>query len=615
MTDQQLEDDSPPDSSSPGAYHTPIDHLEVSQPYQSASLAETEQKQEDGPNLVVKKGIGRPRKDGLPAKTDTLVTQKTPRPMYKRFYTDAANANQKPAACFKWCRALPKWAQERLTFYVYRDWPTLKNPELDMVGVKEDNIYIEKMAECPETVTSLLDAFGAGDYRIFINDQMVDMQNIAEIHIREGWRNVVQNPPTDRRIDDVDNVDLESSANKSYIQYLKNKGKLPEQVAQREKGASMAEATATAQMAGLLRDLISAKRDDKGNNDTTATVVKEVTSVLGDANKHASEIMKQGYESIEKVRAQQTTVDPIEYIKAAAELMRPQQVVQGDGGNSQVVDMLKSFLETESRRTEAAEKRANDLMDKLLTDRVQAQNPPPQAPVTQPDALATTKATIESVMGIASALGLKAGGGGGGSDVGEKVVWWKEALPDMMQSGASVIQNITQLIMANQRRQMPQQPPMPQHVVPQEFIPQPQQIQPQPIQEPTPTDEVQLENQQEQEQEQMNLAAFMKFAGEIKRPLMNHINRNLGGAAFAQWVIDTYDDATYQQMKMQGSEMLVEGLKMYPPIWEELEPKVSLLPQFVDEFMRMEEIVQAEEMAQMEDQEDEEDEEGELTTA
>lgn len=581
MSDEQLtplNDDSPPDPWTPPEILSPI-----------GSLAEPERQEvEQEPGLVIKKGIGRPRKDGMPAKTDSLTKHPTPSPVYKKFYSEATSDNQKPKGFIKWCRATPTWVQDRLTFYVYRDWPTLKEPPLDETGKKEDNKYIDKLASCPENVQEFLDKYGAGDYRMIVNDDVVDKRTIAEVHVREGFRNIQMNPPTDRRIDDVGNVDLESTANRAYVQYLRGKGKLPEQQQAKGRDADMAEANAVSQLTGILREVIN-KKDDKGQNDTTATVVREMASMFSDANKQSTEMMKQGYETIDRARAQQTSVDPIEYIKAAVELVRPQQVQQHGAGESAVIDVLKSFLEIESRRAEQAEKKADVLLEKLVTMQT---NPQHQSQVTAP--MESAKSVVKDAIELVQALrgsGMAGGGAASASDTSSS--WWKDNLPEIMQYGAGIIQSGVRAYEVSQlgrARQMPSQPQQPQpqqptYIVPPAAIPDAQQFAAEPSQDPAAEPALQ----------QPEDDGYVTFMAMIHEPLMTHIDKDLGGDQFAQWLIDSTrkGNVMYQQLKGQGAEIMLQGLKGYEPLWRELEPKQILLPKFIDEFMRMEEIAAA----------------------
>ena len=63
---------------------------------------------------------------------------------------------------------------------------------------------------------------------------------------------------------------------------------------------------------------------------------------------------------------------------------------------------------------------------------------------------------------------------------------------------------------------------------------------------------------------------FMDFMGQIARPMMNHINRELGGAAFGQWMIDTFDSDTFEYIRDQGKEKFIEGILSYEPLAKEL---------------------------------------------
>src|ERR1700688_2059781 len=130
----------------------------------------------------------------MPNKTESLVVHPTPSPVYRKFYSEAVSDNQKPKGFFKWAREVPKWVQDRLVIYVYRDWPVLKEPVVGMDGRKDDSKYIDKLAVCPQTTMELLDKYGAGDYRLIVNDDVVDKRTVAEVHVREAFRNLVMNP-------------------------------------------------------------------------------------------------------------------------------------------------------------------------------------------------------------------------------------------------------------------------------------------------------------------------------------------------------------------------------------------------------------------------------------
>jgi hypothetical protein len=135
--------------------------------------------------------------------------------------------------------------------------------------------------------------------------------------------------------------------------------------------------------------------------------------------------------------------------------------------------------------------------------------------------------------------------------------------------------------------QMPQMPQMPTQPMPTQ---QPVlQSQPQlPPQQPTADMGANTAPTQTADEDAAN---FYKFMSEIHRPIMNHIRRDLGGAAFAQWIIDSYDESTFEQIREQGKEAFVEGLMSYPPLAKDLAGLQGPLVLFADEFVRMEEIM------------------------
>lgn len=563
----QLGDDLPPDpgEDDPESPITPI-----------LTTSPAEDPEPDPPPAtapkVIKKGVGRTRVDGEPSKTAKVVDAPTPSPLFKVYYSEAANPHARPDKAFKWWRELPSWAQQRLTIYVYRLWPVLLVPEKDERGIKEDHGYIDKLGEPLESITDLLNRYGSGDYKLMINDDVVDKRTICTINVRENWRDFRASPPSDRRIDDTRNVDLADPGNQNYIRYLRSQGKLPDQ---QKETRDMAESSAVTQVTQLLSKVLDKsldKNSDRGQNDTTATVVKEVTQAMGEVNRQAGEILKGAYE-----RGQQVVIaDPVEqFVKMASafKTMNPAPA-QAQAIDPSLLSMFQTVLTIQSDRVNKAEEKVDRLLARLEAGGGIAPAQGAGAPAEQQSPKSVIKEALEVVQLIRG--GNDQGGGAGG---------WMDKLPDILQSVAQMGQvalnayQVNQVMAERKRAQelgLNVQPPPP---------PPPQIVQPPPQENRAADMAGAAVEEDELEDEQVNLIKFME---EIKRPLLNHINRNLGGAAFAEWMIDTYDEATYQQIKLQGAETLVMALKSYPPIAKELVGKDLLLPKFAEEFMSLE---------------------------
>lgn len=192
-----------------------------------------------------KRQRGRPSGAGTTPKLATDVTG----PRYKTYNSDAPNRNQRTSVAWAWWNALPVPAREIIDLTVYRDWPSTLDPTED-----SDAKSIEKIlgTEPIQSDQDFVDRFGAGDYRAYLN---VNPKNeprrtlfTAYVKCTHDFRDF---PPTDRRIDNVANVDIsDAKSNGSYVAWLRATGKLKDE--QRESKEKEEMATATQGMTELL---------------------------------------------------------------------------------------------------------------------------------------------------------------------------------------------------------------------------------------------------------------------------------------------------------------------------------------------------------------------------
>lgn len=584
---------------------------------------------EEGPSTQVKKGRGRPKVDGTPGKLDREIPIQTPSPEYKKYWTNATNRNQYPSQLIRWYRDLPQWAKDRMIVYVERDWPVLiKITAADKqrnkaLGLPVEYNYIDKMDSLPEDMATLRDKYGAGDYHLSLNDQQAGV-TLAQCWVKENWRDIQQFPPVDQRIQKVENVDLNDPANRSYVEYLRGRGKLPEQNSKQGE-ASMAEATAVSQMTGMmgkvLDKVLDSKDRDKGNNDTTATVVREVMGVMGDVNKKAAEVMQNAYQQTEANRTPAMSLkDMVEVVKElkgeekGSDTMMMVKMMEMMQANSAAT--MSMIVENLKGRVESSEKLVEKLLERQTTQTT-AGTGEAAGGSGQVSGLVSGVDQIVQVVeklgfrknGVGSTEGGVSSGGGG----------WKDVIPDILSSVQGLVQTGVQAYVAKvqsdqrdkDRAMMAagfQVTPQTVHAPPPNMAPMhtpsPAEIanrhpESGPLQgNPAMTPEEQAQADDER--------AYVQFMGEITRPLMNHINRELGGDAFGQWMIDSYDPDTYEQIRAQGKDMFVQGVMGYAPLEEQLRGRVTVLEKFADEFVRMEEIQAEDALADEGEEENEE---------
>ena len=457
------------------------------------------------------KGKGRPKADGTMGKADKEMPATVPTPPFKKYWSNATNRLQSPNQLIKWYEELPQWARDRIVCYVERDWPVLvkitkeEKALAKAQGKDVEHNYIDKLLGPPETMNKLLDMYGAGDYHLVLNDidAFGPTRTLTQCWVKENWRDIRTNPPTDRRIDNVENVDLTDPSNRSYVEFLKAKGKLPEQ----NQGANnMAEATAVASgIAGqsmamadkLINRLMDSKDRDKGNNDTTATVVKEVMEVMGAVTEKASDVMKSAYEQTAANRPQQMSMK--EMVEVMKELKGDPAPVQASDSTVLLELMKEMRLEREANNKLIADmqnKRIESL-EKMLENKVN-----PQAQGTGEGGMPTSQVSglvsgVDQIVSVVEKLGFRKNGvtsvvaeSGGGA-------WWRDMIPDVVQGLQSVVGNFAQVYTtklqmddreAQRRMAMQTGQPIPMGPVP--VMPQmPQPVPPailQPEQQPNP---------------------------------------------------------------------------------------------------------------------------------
>ncbi len=244
---------------------------------------------------------GGPRKDGI--KSGTLdVDLPIPTPRYRVFKSDSTNPNQSSKSGWNFANTLPEWAKAKIVYYVYRDWPVLLDPGFD----EEEEVYnrqykyIDKISgnEPVQDDADLLHRYGCGTYRVVAKDssskRKVDKPVFTVWVMNVGGSDYRSNPPTDSRINDVEQVDLNHPANKSYVSFLRGQGKLPEQLDGKVKEHEMATVEAvkevTTQQGVLVKEIIGMARE-RGQNSENAS--KAQAEVMADTIKTSNEMTRE----------------------------------------------------------------------------------------------------------------------------------------------------------------------------------------------------------------------------------------------------------------------------------------------------------------------------------
>jgi hypothetical protein len=505
----------------------------------------------------------------------------TPNPPFKSYWSESPNRLQYPNQLLNWCREIPTWAQNRLMFYIYRDWPVLLRIEPEMkkaakdAGLDPDDNYIDKLAKPFNDIQELLDRYGSGDYHVLVIDDVVEKRILATIWVREHWREFRSHPPTDKRIDDTKNIVMEEKTNASYIAFLRSKGKLPDQIKQE---VNMAEAKTVDGALGLLGKFVdnaleSKKETPDGN---MSTVVGEIVNVMGGAYKQIQENLPK-------------PVDPIENFSKIATLMKELQPATREDGSSGMMAMFMTMI-TENNKAAAEsnrmimqmqESRISDL--KEIVTALRPSTPAPPAPGTPGAPPPSAKDVLKDVLEMSTLLGLRRGPTTSAvSDSGP--MDWKSMLPDILESGSKIIGSLIQgyqiKTLADARAANPNAPIVMQAPTPMQQQNQNQNPSQPQIQNGTP---VPAEAEGVDGSESDDLVGFLSF---IEKPFINHFLNGWGGDGFAEWFIAGTDHATYDQVRGMGAGTITTILKAHAPIAAVVAGKDMMLQQFVEEFLK-----------------------------
>ena len=544
-------------------------------PYASSESqlgASVEEHRAQGPN----KG-GRPRKDQMPPGITMEKERFIPRPKYTVFKSDASNPYQRTKAFLTYWNTLPAYAKDRLTLYVYRDFPIL-------LPVAEDSgeyAYIDKIigGEPLQDEMDLLHRYGCGSYCLRLNEK----ETIARCYVVGlGSSEFRSNPPTDRRIDDLEkNLDLNHPANSSYIGFLRSQGKLPDQQGGKRDKEEMATIevvkTALDQNRDLMHTVVDMAREgNKHNSQPLEGLVEGITKSMIDgaqqANKLVADASMQSYRMLTEAaqlrdKRSYGEFSSMDSLKLALEIVDKIAGANKDNGTNADTELLRK--EAADLRNQIMQMQQNRMesLEKMLTE---LRTAPSNSPFTSiKDGVAAIRQMKEVIDDI--------GGGGNDNPASDAMVdaagdlapkWLRPLLPVIGQVATAFMQyrmgwqpGPGQAMPPPQG--LPMQPGMGGMAIPPPGIPGPQfQAQPQP------------QFQQPQGQPQgppINLPPqVIQLLGMIQIPIIRSI-RTSTGTEFADFFAAGFGDDEFAAVKAMGEKNIIDALYLFPPISQQLQ--------------------------------------------
>jgi hypothetical protein len=415
------------------------------------------------------------RKDGFPVgsrpvPTETqssLIAKTIPNPRYTRYLSDHSNKEQRTDRLLEWWRSLPSTAQSQMSAHVYRDFPPLIDPP------DGEFKYIDVIIEPPDSDKAFNDMYGAGDYHFYLNTggEKGSKRTLAEGYIK-GHRDFKSQPPSDKRITELDSngipkfVDFHDPVNRTYVEFLRSRGIIPEIFQQKKKEDEMA-------AEGVIKQVLeqNAKMMDKMSSQPASAPATGVGYVDPSVSAALAELRGSITGLRETISAGKNSPDMMQMLTFATNLAdRASKGNDPDKYLGMIMDLNKDLAQAklEGLRSE---------INALRAERGGGGNPSDPASNYRSGAgltgwmeeLRSVKKFVDDVSGV--------GEGGGVAEVA-KAPWWGELVGIAMPHLATMTGNLVQLYQLSKMTQPQASTPMP--------MPQPMPMSQAPPSHPSP---------------------------------------------------------------------------------------------------------------------------------
>lgn len=545
---------------------------------------------------------GGPRKDGIKSGT-VEIDMPVPTPRYRVFKSDSTNPNQSSKSGWNYANTLPEWAKSKIIYYVYRDWPVLLDPGFDeeTETYNRQYKYIDKISgnEPIQDDMDLLHRYGCGTYRIVAKDssskRKVDKPIFTVLVMNVGGADYKSNPPTDDRINDVDQVDLDHPANKSYVSYLRGQGKLPEQVDGRLKEHEMATVETvkevTTQQGVLVKEIIGMARErgqtsenaSKAQAEVMADTIKTSNEMTREAAKQSIGMVKDAFDQAKAMLPTATTPDPnANPMHMALEIVKliREDKPQAQGADARYDALQVQLAQLQQSQIDRLSKQVETLLDAKVTGPAASNSP-----------FSAMDQGLDSLEKFNNVMTRLRGDKEEGNDVVDAVA---DAAPKWLRPILPLIPGLAQGVIG--WMQMRQQAPQPTYYQtadgrvlpfsPPQPMPQPQQQ----IQSgPVPVRPIQQFGPQPVPNPTTNPAQDPIYAllSSITIPLLNNLQVNGTGTDFADWFVGGYGQDVYEDVAQLGPDTLFAAISTFPPIVTNAiyaQTPVDQVQKFVTEF-------------------------------
>ena len=524
-----------------------------------------------------------------------------PTPPFRLYKGDATNPAQRFKPFCNYWNGLPQWAKDRALMYIYREHPVLLYVEKDPEGKQKDFEfnYIDKIsgAEPLQDEADLLNRYGCGNYKLVFNVIETGKPNrtLCTVYATNiGGGDFKSNPPTDRRISDVKNVDLNYPSNASYVAFLRGQGLLPNQIDAIRGEQDMASIELVKEQTTTTNKLVDALID-KSKEKAPA----QDPSFMEKAVSGAMEVVKEGSKAAIKI-----TQDANEYanrVREKADQAAPVVATESPLALAlQIVELMKGGAGSGDAEVIALRAQIDKLRDdqvSILRDELKAMRES-RAVSSSTNPFDYMKSGMEALRGMKTTIDEITGGPEKGATGIEEAVESAGVPKWVTQIAMPLVGQIAQAAqgyfnMRTAQNMPPGQPLPPGYVPPQnpgfpspapQWPPQTHTTAP----APTPGGP-----QLVQARHPLATLDYTQFTPELTQlltaiatPLNIHLTENDTGTAFAEWFMTGFGEDTHVQIAGFGLEGVVAALYSFPPTLQAIQQfPVEKVQGFVAEFL------------------------------
>ncbi len=488
--------------------------------------------------------------------------------------------------------------RDRAVCYVYRTFPVTNvntpGDVIDEQSAKKPK-YLDVTSQTLESAADVWARWGAGDYKFYLNDS--DFQGRFKTQMTcyfTGSREWDLYPP----LIDLKTVVMDDPKNGSYIRYLQGKGLMPKPGNEGEDDDMAGEALR--EMAGTVKDLTD-KVIDMAHRPTPvmaapqpipeprtaagdAATIEAVTRSLSNANEVGVKMISKAIDTVNSVQAK--AGDPVETVAKLVTTIKELFPKQDTSG-------VERLLAESQRRSEALEARLTqfadaqkdreiaDLQKQLEAIRNQQQAQPPKDTLTQAREFAQLQREMREIFGGPQPAAAA-------EDDDEKPgrePWYVRQLPLLAGLGTFIINGAASIYhnmaVARTGQGNPVAPPPPP---PEVLPPGVQQAAAGLVGAPPPQVAAPQQSMTPQQQQEQQIQMFVRI---IETPLKRHLDDGLTGHDFAGWLVDSYGDTSYQQVRAAGADNILGAISRYSPsLFAEMQRIPERSQQFIAEFLQ-----------------------------